>query len=61
MSARRPSDEDRATCHRLKWVPLPPNDVGRIAQYVRKEKEGGKGMVGEGKGKVEKLLGVCDE
>ena len=24
-----------ATSHRLKWGPLPPNEVGRIAQHVR--------------------------
>ena len=24
------------TSHRLKWGPLPPNEVGRIAQQVRK-------------------------
>ena len=26
----------RATSHCLKWGPLPPNEVGRIAQHVRK-------------------------
>ena len=25
-----------ATSHRLKWGSLPPNEVGRIAQHVRK-------------------------
>ena len=25
-----------ATSHRLKWGPFPPNEVGRIAQHVRK-------------------------
>ena len=35
-SARRPSDEDCAISHRLKWNPLPPNDVCRIAQHIRK-------------------------
>ena len=33
----KPQLEDR---HRLKWGPLPPNEVGRIAQPVRKGKEG---------------------
>ena len=36
ISARRPSDEDCATSHLLKWGSLPPNEVGRIAQYVTK-------------------------
>ena len=27
--------ESCATCHRFKWDPLPPNEVGRIVQYVR--------------------------
>ena len=26
----------RATIHRLKWGPYPPNEVGRIAQHVSK-------------------------
>ena len=30
-SARRPSDEDYATIHRLKWGILPPNVAGRFA------------------------------
>ena len=30
-----PSEEACATSHNLKWDPLPPNDVGRIAQHVR--------------------------
>ena len=29
-----------ATSHRLKWCPFPPNEVGRIAQHVRRG-EGG--------------------
>ena len=38
-------DEGRATCIRLKLGPLPPNDVGSIAQHARvkgkqEEKEG---------------------
>ena len=28
-------DEDYATSHHLKWGPLPLNEVGRIAEYVR--------------------------
>ena len=34
-------------CHRLKWDPLPPNEVVRIAQHVMKKKaiEGLKGTV----------------
>jgi hypothetical protein len=35
-----------ATNHRLKWGSLPPNEVGRIAQHVREEKEGKKGRTG---------------
>ena len=30
----RPSDEDCAISHRLKWAPLPLNEVGRTAQHV---------------------------
>ena len=42
-SARRPSDEGGcATCHCLNWNHFPPNEVGRIAQHVRKG-EGRKG------------------
>ena len=36
-----------AISHRLKWGPFPPNEVGRIAQHVRKgegRKEGLDGM-----------------
>ena len=35
-----------ATSHRLKWRPFPPNEVGRIAQHVRKGegKDGGQGQ-----------------
>ena len=36
ISSRRPSDEGYATSHRLKLGPLPPNEVGRISQHVRK-------------------------
>ena len=40
----KPQQGDRlmkgcATSHRLKWGPFPPNEVGRIAQHVRKEEE----------------------
>ena len=35
-SSRRLSDQGPATIHRLKWGPLSPNDVGRIAQHVGK-------------------------
>ena len=31
---RRQSEEGCATSHRLKWVPLPPNEFGTIAKYV---------------------------
>ena len=34
-SARPSSDESCATSRRLKWGPLLPNDVGRIAPYFR--------------------------
>ena len=30
-------DQGCATSHRPKWDPLPPNDVGRTAQDVRKD------------------------
>ena len=36
-----------STSHRLKWGPFPPNEVGRIAQHVRKgegKKEGKDGV-----------------
>jgi hypothetical protein len=33
-------DEGCATSHRLKWVPLPPNEVGRITKQSGGEKEG---------------------
>jgi hypothetical protein len=29
-------DEGCATSCRLKWDPIPPNEVGRITQHVRK-------------------------
>ena len=38
-SARRLSNEGFSTIHHLKWGPLPQNDVGRIAQLIRKGKE----------------------
>ena len=38
-SARRPSDEGCVTSLHLKCGPLPPNEVGRIAQHV-KQREG---------------------
>ena len=34
------------TSHRLKWESLPPNEVGSIAQHVRK----GKGNIRKGRG-----------
>ena len=37
-SARRPSGEGCATSNFLKSGPLPPNEVGKIAQHVREEK-----------------------
>ena len=40
-SAKRPSDEGCSTIHRLKWGPLPPNEVDMIAQQVE-EGEGRK-------------------
>ena len=39
--SRRLSDS-----HRLKWCPMPPNEVGRIAQQVRKEGEKNEGKYG---------------
>ena len=39
ISARRSSDEGCGISHRLKWDHLSPNDVVRIAQYVREEEE----------------------
>ena len=36
--ARRPSDEGCATSHGIKWGPLTPKEVSRIAQRVRKGK-----------------------
>ena len=33
-----------ATRHRFKWDPLPPNEIGSTAQYVRMEKEGKGGV-----------------
>ena len=47
-SARKSSDEGCAICHHLKWSPLPPTDIGRITQHIRKregEKEGRKDNV----------------
>ena len=43
-STRRPSDKGCLTRHRLNWYPLPKNEIGRIAQHIRKErrKERGK-------------------
>jgi hypothetical protein len=38
--------------HRLKWDPLPPNEVGKIAKHVKKE-EGRE----EGKIKIEYFKG----
>ena len=39
-SATRPSDEGSVTTsHRLKWGPLPPNEIGRIAQHLKKGEE----------------------
>jgi hypothetical protein len=35
ISARRQSDEGCAASNRLKWGPLPPNEVVTIAQRVR--------------------------
>ena len=29
----------RATGHRLKWGPFPPNEVDRVAQYIRERDE----------------------
>ena len=36
-NSEKPQLGDR---HRLKWGPVPPNDVGRIAQHVGKGKDG---------------------
>ena len=48
--AKRPSDERCDTGHRLKWGPLRPNEVVRIAQDVRKREgsQGGKDSVYDG-------------
>ena len=35
-----------AASHRLKWGPFPPNEVGRIAQTLGREKEGIKERTG---------------
>ena len=35
-----------ATSYRLKWGPLPPNEIGRIAQHVRRKKERTKKGIG---------------
>ena len=45
ISARRQSNKGYASSHRLKWGPLPPNDVDGIAQHVR-EGERRKGLKG---------------
>ena len=37
-------DEGSANSHILKWGPLPPNEVGRIAQHVKKGEGGKEGM-----------------
>ena len=37
-SAMRPTIKD-VTNHLLKWGPLPPNEVGRVAQHTRKGEE----------------------
>jgi hypothetical protein len=45
LQLKRRSDEGYATSHRFNWSPLPPNEVGRIAQHVREaqgRKEGRK-------------------
>ena len=49
-SARRPS-MNTATSYRLKCLPFPPNEVGRITQHVRRG-EGSK----EGKGGCDKWI-----
>ena len=47
-SARIPSDESCVTSHRFKWVPFLLDEVGSIAEHVRRE-EGGE----KRKGRVE--------
>ena len=56
-SAKRPCDEGFETSRHLRWDPLPPNGIDRIARHVRKEggrKEGmdqnryGKGVLSMG-------------
>jgi hypothetical protein len=37
-SPGNPQLRDCAISYRLKWGPLPPNEVGSIAQYVRNMK-----------------------
>ena len=34
---RRPSHGGCAISHRLKWAPLPPNDVDKFAQHISNE------------------------
>ena len=44
-----PSNEDCATSYRLKWGPLPPNEVGRITQNVREREREREEREGEGR------------
>ena len=54
-SVRRPSDEGCAISHYLKCSPFPPNEVSRIAQYVRNGK-GRKGQDGINTVEVPRLI-----
>ena len=49
ITPEKPQLEDCATSDRLKWGLVPPNEVGRIAQHVRKgeqkRRRKGRGMV----------------
>ena len=47
-SAGRSPDEGYTTSHRVKWVPLPPNEVSTIAQHVRKREGRKQGKDGTG-------------
>ena len=41
-------DEGCVIIHLLKWGPLPPNEIGRIAQHVSNGKGGKEGKDGVG-------------
>ena len=39
-------DKDCVTSHRLKWGPLPPNEVGRFSKHVMRKEKVKKEMTG---------------